>query len=212
VFIAASYTRDYFGWGGTSVSVFWQGNTLGNTSYTFSGDLNGDGGTSNDLLYIPRDASEMNFQQFTSSGRTYTAAEQAAAWEAFIQSDPYLSKHRGEYAERGAVFLPMVYRADLSLSQNFFAHFGGKRHEFQFRMDALNFTNLINKSWGLGQRLTTSQPLIVPSSSQGGAIDAQGRAQYRLRTINNELVTKSLEQTAGLSDVYRIQFSLRYTF
>ncbi len=206
VFIAASYTRDYFGWGGTSVSVFWQGNTLGNTSYTFSGDLNGDGGTSNDLIYIPRDASEMNFQQFTSSGRTYTAAEQAAAWEAFIQSDPYLSKHRGEYAERGAVFLPMVYRADLSLSQNFFAHFGGKRHEFQFRMDALNFTNLINKNWGLGQRLTTSQPLTNPGA------DSQGRATYRLRAISGQLVTKSLEQTANLSDVYRIQFSLRYTF
>ncbi len=32
------------------------------------------GGTSNDLIYIPRDTSEMNFEQFTSSGTTFTAA------------------------------------------------------------------------------------------------------------------------------------------
>ena len=206
VFVAASYTRDYFGWGGTTVSLFWEGRTGGNTSYTFSGDLNGDGGTSNDLIYIPRDTSEMNFQQFTSGGRTYTAADQAAAWEQFIQSDKYLSEHRGQYVKRGAVFLPMVYRADMSVSQNFYAHLGGKRHEFQFRMDALNFTNLLNKNWGIGQRLVTSQPLTSPGA------DSQGRATYRLRVINNQLVTKSLEPTAFLSDVYRIQFSLRYTF
>ena len=206
VFLAASYTKDYFSFGGTSVSVFWQGNTQGNTSFTISGDLNNDGGTSNDLVYIPRDTSEMNFQSFTASGRTFTPAEQAAAFEQFIQSDSYLSAHRGEYAKRGAVFLPMVYRMDLSVSQNFYARFAGKRHEFQVRMDALNFTNLINKNWGLGQRLVTSQPLTNPG------IDSQGRATYRLRVINNQLVTKSLEQTANLNDVYRIQLSLRYLF
>ena len=32
--------------------------------HVFSGDLNGDGGTSNDLIYIPRDISEMNFQTY----------------------------------------------------------------------------------------------------------------------------------------------------
>ncbi len=206
VFVAVAYTKNYFSFGGTSVSLFWQGNTLGNTSYTFSGDLNGDGGTSNDLIYIPRDVSEMNFTQFTSGGKTYTPAQQAEAWDAFIESDKYLSERRGRYAKRGAIFLPMVYRADLSLSQNFYAHFAGKRHEFQFRMDALNFGNLLNKDWGVGQRLVTNQPLTNPG------VDSQGRATYRLRVINNQLVTKSLEPTAGLSDVYRIQFSLRYTF
>jgi hypothetical protein len=37
------------------VSFFWESRTIGNASYTFAGDLNGDGGTSNDLIYIPRD-------------------------------------------------------------------------------------------------------------------------------------------------------------
>ena len=38
------------------------------------------------------------------------------------------------------------------------------------------------------------------------------RAQYRLRVINNELMSKSLEPTAALGDVYRFQIMLRYLF
>jgi hypothetical protein len=212
VFVAASYAHNFFSHGATGISFFWEARTIGNTSYSYSGDLNGDAGTSNDLLYIPRDTSEMNFQTFTSSGRTFTAAEQAQAWDAYINQDSYLSKHRGQYAERGAVFLPFVRRLDLSVSQDVFGAVKGARNAFQVRLDIINFGNLVNKNWGVGQRLINSQPLIVPTAAQGGPVDAQGRAQYRLRTINNELMTRSLESTATLSDVYTLQISLRYTF
>ena len=220
VFLAGSYRFEYKNFGATTVSLFWQGVTAGNTSYTYSGDLNGDGGTSNDLLYIPRDTSEMNFQTFTSGGQTFTAEQQAAAWDAYIKQDSYLSQHRGQYAERGAIFLPMVWRADLSIGQDLFRDIGGKRHALQFRVDFLNFSNLLNSDWGVAQRIVGStafapiiaQPLSVPSSSQGGPADAQGRAQYRLRVINNQLITKSLEPVAGINDVYKIQFQLRYSF
>ena len=213
IFATASYTFEYLNFGATTVAVFWEGYTEGNASFTFSGDLNGDGGTSNDLIYIPRDVSEMNFQQFTGTGgRVFTAAEQAQAWDAFINQDQYLSKNRGKYAERGAVFLPMVFRTDLSVTQELFRTLGGRRHGLQLRVDILNVGNLLNSDWGVGQRLVNTQPLIVPSSSQGGPADALGRAQYRLRTISDALMTKSLESTAGSSDVFRLQFSLRYTF
>ena len=206
VFVAAAYTKDWFSHSATTVSMFWESRTIGNASYTYTGDLNGDGGTSNDLIYIPRDASEMNFQQYTAGGRTYTAAQQAQAWEAYISADKYLSKHRGQYAERGAVFLPMVNRMDLSIGQEVFASLAG-RHAFQVRLDIQNFGNLLNKNWGVSQRIVlSSQPL----SAQGA--DAQGRAQYRLRTIDNELITTPLESTASLDDVYRLQVSLRYRF
>ena len=211
-FTAASFTREYFSFGKTTVSLFYETYTNGNTSYTFAGDLNGDGGTNNDLIYIPRDQSEMNFQTYATSGVTYTAAQQAAAWESYIQQDEYLSKRRGEYAERGAVFLPLVTRIDVSLQQDIFADLGGRRHALQFRADVLNFGNLVNKDWGAGQRLVSNQPLIVPSSTQGGPIDATGKAQYRLRAVSGELLTKPLEYSAGLGDVYRVQFSLRYSF
>jgi hypothetical protein len=212
VFAAASFSFEYLKFGATAFSVFWEGYTSGNTSYNFSGDLNGDGGTANDLIYVPKDASEMNFQAYTSGTRTFTAAEQAQAWDAFIGQDSYLSKHRGRYAERGAVFLPMVFKTDLSISQDLFKSLRGRRHSAQFRVDMLNFMNLLNSNWGVGQRLVTTTPLIVPTAAQGGPADASGRAQYRLRAIGTDLISKSLEQTAGVGDVYRVQFSIRYTF
>ena len=94
-FLAGSYTKEYFNFGGTTFSFFWESRTNGNTTYTFAGDLNGDGGTSNDLYYVPRDQSEMNFQPFSVGTRLFTAAEQAAAWDAYISQDSYLSEHRG---------------------------------------------------------------------------------------------------------------------
>lgn len=212
IFAAVSYRKEYFDFGATTISLIWDAYTQGNTSYVFSGDLNGDGGTSNDLIYIHRNKTEMNFQEYTTGGRTFTAAEQAEAWDAFIKQDEYLSKNRGKYAERGGVFLPMVSRIDLSIIQEVFAELLGKRNTFQFRLDILNFTNLLNKDWGVGQTLVTNSPLIVPTAAQGGPADSQGRAQYRLRAIDGKLISKSLQQTAGINDVYRLQLSVRYMF
>jgi hypothetical protein len=218
----ASLRRDWFRFGPTTVSVFWEGRTQGNVSYTYAGDLNGDGGTSNDLLYVPRDQSEMNFQTYclissssqpggacTDEGTTITAQEQAAAFDAYIQQDEYLRTRRGQYAERNGYFLPMVYRADVSFAQDVRI---ANRNAFQIRLDILNAGNKIGPNWGVGQRVVNTQPLIVPTFAQGGQADAQGRAQYRLRRINNQFMSSTLEQTAGLADVYRIQLGVRYLF
>ena len=102
VFLTGSYRLEYLKFGATTFSFFWQGYTNGVASYTYPNDLNSDLGFNNDLLYIPRDQSEMNFETFAAGGRTYTSAEQAAAWDAYINQDPYLSQHRGEYAVRNA--------------------------------------------------------------------------------------------------------------
>ena len=209
LFGAIAYTRDYFGIGATSISMYMERRTGGQTSYVFGADMNGDGGTSNDLIYIHRDESEMNFQQYTQSGVTFTAAQQAATWNAYIEQDPYLSERRGEYAKRGAVFLPMLTRADLSLSQDLVRALGGARHGLQFRVDVINVFNLLNSEWGVGQRLVDNRPLIP----QG--VDSQGRALYRLRAIGTtspQLMSTSYESTSSLGDVWQIRFGFRYSF
>lgn len=204
--LALSYRRQYFDFGATSVSLFAESRNIGNASYTFSGDMNGDGGFTNDLIYIPRDQAEMNFEPYTASGRTFTAVEQAAAWDAYINQDKYLRAHRGKYAERGAVFLPMLFRADLSATQEIFKDVGGKRNGIQLRLDVLNIGNLLNNKWGTGQRLVSNQPLIARGASANGA------ALYRLRNIGSDLISTTYQKTLGISDVYRIQLGLRYTF
>jgi hypothetical protein len=219
VFVQTSYSRSYFDFGATTISAFWEmrpsfQNFANNLSYVFAGDMNTDGFAGNDLIYIPRDTSEMNFVQFThTNGRVFTAEEQAAAFEAFIQQDTYLSKHRGQYAERGALFLPVFKRMDLSLSQEVFRNIGGKRNAGQFRLDVTNFGNLLNSSWGVSQRA------VVGVTAANGAqilttplVDAQGRASYRMAVVNNELVKKSFQTATGLSDVYQILLSFRYSF
>ncbi|MDQ3420735.1 MAG: TonB-dependent receptor, partial [Acidobacteriota bacterium] len=154
----------------------------------------------------PRDQSEMNFLTNVVSGVTFTPAQQAAAFDAYIAQDAYLSKRRGDYAERGAVFLPMVTRMDVSVAQEIFRSLVGRRHAVQLRVDAVNFGNLLNSDWGIGQRLVNNQPLIPAGA------DAQGRAQYRMRVIDGQLLSKSFQPTAGLGDVYQIRFALRYSF
>jgi hypothetical protein len=151
----------------------------------------------------------MNFETYSitsPSARTFTAQEQAQAWESFIQQDDYLREHRGRYAERGAVFLPMATRADLSVTQDLFRSFGGRRNTLQLRLDILNVGNLLNDDWGVGERLVTNTPLIARGA------DASGAARYRLRNLGASLVSSSRERTAGLGDVYRFQLGLRYLF
>ena len=206
VFFATNYTAQYFGFGATTFSMFYDGHTNGNTSYLFAGDANGDQVSGNDLIYVPRDTSEMNFRPLTVSGKSYTAADQAAAFEQLIQADSYLSSRRGQYAERNAVFLPMVNRIDLSVSQDLFHSIAGRRHSGQIRLDVTNFGNLLNNKWGIGQRLINNQILVSPLA------DATGKLSYNLQNLSGNLITTPLQTTAGISDVYVMMLSFRYTF
>ncbi len=207
-FLALSYRREYSSFGATSISLFAERRTQGNASYTFAGDANNDGGFNSDLIYIPRDQSEMNFSPLVKSGTVlFTAAQQATAWEAFINQDPYLSEHRGQYAERNGFFLPQVVRADFSIAQDIFRSVGDRRNTLQVRLDILNVGNLLNRDWGVGSRLVTTRPLIAKGA------DASGALQYNLQDINGDLITSTFQPSSSpLSDVYRMQLGLRYNF
>lgn len=204
-YLSATYTKQYFGFGATSISGFWESRTLNNTSYVFAADANGDGGSSNDLIYIPRDTSEMNFTDITGS-TPFTAAQQAAAFEAYISQDKYLSEHRGEYAQRGAVFLPLLHKLDLSVTQDVFKDIKGRKNAGQFRIDIQNAGNLLNSNWGVGQRVIRNNILTNP------VYDANGRLTYRMQVVNNQLVSRTFESTSGILDVYQFMLSFRYSF
>jgi hypothetical protein len=206
VFFQANYTAQYFKMGATTVSIFYDGHTNGNSSFVFASDANGDT-ISNDLIYIPRDQSEMNFKTLTSGGVTFTPAQQAAAFDDLIANDPYLSAHRGEYAERNAVFLQMVNRIDFSLIQDVFGSAAGARHAGQIRLDITNFGNLLNHNWGVGTRLVNGSILTNPSA------DASGALTYNLATISaGNLLNATRTTNAGITDVYVAMLSFRYTF
>ena len=226
LFASVSYRQEYLNFGATTISLFWDystpisvtNNYSTRASYTFSGDLNGDGGTGNDLIYIPKDQSDMYFVPFTTklngANVTYTAQQQKDAWDAYINQDPYLSKNRGKYAERNGLVFPMIARLDLSIMQEVFANFLGNKNSLQFRADILNVGNLINHNWGVSQSLLSGgQPLVLATVAQGGPFTNNGQPQYTLKQVGGKLIDHTFTDNVDPgADVYRIQFSMRYLF
>lgn len=209
LFAASSIDFGLFKFGKTTLSMFFDAYNSGRASYIVAGDLNGDGANSNDLIYIPNDVSEMNFTEYTTAGRRFTVEEQEIAWERYIMQDRYLRRHRGEYARRNGVTLPMISRIDISLSQQVRLKVFGKENRFSLRADILNFTNLLNRDWGVGKTLITNQPLLLSGtvSTNGGV-----KPTYTLRAVNNELIKDSYITTATLNDVFRVQLSIKWDF
>jgi hypothetical protein len=102
----------------------------------------------------------------------------------------------------------MVKRADFSIQQEIFTDFARRRNSFQIRADIVNVGNLLNKNWGVGQRILGGNGQILTNPG----VDALGRATYRLKVVNNELISKTFEPTAGRTDVFEVQLGFRYTF
>ena len=204
-FTAVSYTKQILPIGPTGISLFLESRQGGNGSYSYSADMNGDGAT-NDLLFIPANRSDMFFEQFVASGRTFTTEMQKDAFESFIRQDRYLRNHRGGYVERGSVFLPMVTRMDVSVTQDVVQSVMGKPNKLQFRLDILNFTNMFNSDWGRAWSFTSSSPLVPRPAL------ADGRPVFRMRNIGNQLIARSFQRNTNVTDVWRIQLGARYTF
>lgn len=201
--------------GGTTISLFVNGATQGRFSYVYNQDMNGDAVNNNDLIYVPNNASELTFLPLTigsgATARTFTPAEQAAAYNAYIDQDDYLSKRRGQYAERNGALLPWLWRADFSIAQDFYITVGGKRNAFQFRADILNFTNMINSDWGVGDNILNARPLTF------AGVTADGTPQFRMVTTGSGSTLRLLDQTyiksaSATSDIWRMQLGIRYTF
>lgn len=207
------YRLDYGGefGGSTSISIGYVGSQAGAFSYTISGDMNGDRVNNNELIFIPKAATDIKFAPLTAGGVTYTEAQQQAAYEAYIKQDKYLSANRGQYAERNASTIPMLHRFDLSIVQEFFVKVKGKRNTLQFRADILNFGNMLNDSWGVSQRATNPQVLAFSS------VNASGEPVYRLATQRNVdgttvLIKDTYQKNSSVFDIWQAQIGLRYIF
>lgn len=134
----------------TTISIFYQGSSQGRMNFTYSNDMNGDGNYS-DLIYIPKSANELTFVDYKSSTGTVvmSAADQASAFWNYVQSDPYLKKHEGQYAQRYGYVLPFINRFDVKVLEDIFTNFGGKhKYTLQVSFDLLNAGNLLNSHWG----------------------------------------------------------------
>lgn len=100
------------------------------------------------LVYIPKVGETVNFFKDIAGGAT--AAQQAAAFDNYINSNKYLSSRRGDFTERNGGRTPWNTQLDFRFSQDFNIKQGGKtKHTITLTYDIINLTNLLNKNWGV---------------------------------------------------------------
>jgi hypothetical protein len=195
----------------TTVTLGYVGAQSNPFSYIVAGDLNGDRVNNNDLLFIPLKGSDIRFTTLTAGGRTYTEAEQQVAFDKFIDQDSYLSTRRGQYAQRNGGLLPYLHRLDLSVAQDFFVKIKGKKNSIQLRADILNFTNMVDKNWGVSQRATAPQ-LLNFVSRDANNIPTYRLTTQRLKDGSTILARDSYQFNSSVFDVWSAQLGIRYTF
>ena len=97
-------------------------------------------------------------------------------FEAYIQGDPYLRKHRGQFAERNGARLPFTNLLNLGLKQDFNFPIGKRTYTFQIAYDVFNFTNMLNKDWGKQYFANFDQAQVIQFA---GYVTGTVNPQYR---------------------------------
>ncbi len=214
IIAAISYRKEYLKYLGTTVSLFYEGQTGGNRySYTYTSDFNRDGNT-NDLIYIPKDASEITFVPRTIGTTTFTAAQQSDAFFAYIDQDKYLRKHKGEYAGRNEGLFDFRHQLDFKFLQDVFINIGKKRNTIQFSLDIFNFTNWLNKDWGAVKTLNvTNGQILIPTNVAALVAGGTVKPTFQLSTdANGQLPTSTYRTLQTTASTYYMQFGIRYIF
>lgn len=212
VIAGLSYRREYLKHLGTTVSIFFEGASQGRFSYLYGADFNRDG-ANNDLIYIPKDPSEITFVSNTVGTVTYTPQQQSDAFFKFIDQDKYLSKRKGQYAERNGALLPWRNQIDVKFAQDIFTKVAGRRNTLQFTVDIFNFGNLLNSNWGLVQSTTSSGgQILIPANQNSLVAGGTVKPTFKLAVDRNDLVSTSFRNNLNLSSTYYMQFGLRYIF
>lgn len=181
----------------TDVSFIFTGESGVPFDFVYSGDMNGDGSTNNDLIYVPTDAHDATQIQFATNG-SLTPAQQADAFEKFIQSQDCLSSQRGTIMDRNTCRTPWTKRLDVDFRQSLPTING---QNFILQLDIFNFLNLLNRNWGAQDLGSSNSPGILSRRSFNG--------KEGVYTFNPSFQQFS---TNNVASNYAMQLQLKYTF
>ncbi|MBI1226236.1 MAG: TonB-dependent receptor plug domain-containing protein [Bacteroidetes bacterium] len=206
---ALSYRLEYLDHAATTFSIFMQSSNQGRYSFAVNGDLNNDGLTSNDLIYVPNNGNELLFDDITDSNGNVTASadEQRQAFMAFVENNDYLKSRKGKYAERNGALMPWLTTFDLSVQQEFFVKVSERRHTIQVRADFYNFGNLLSNKWGVGDFVKNNSPLTLSRID-----DTTNQPVYKFPKSSGAYPTEALAKDISLNSVWQAQLGIRYIF
>jgi hypothetical protein len=192
-----SYGKEYAKHFKTTVSLIYQGQSGSPFNVCYYGDVNTDGGTGNDLIFIPTDT-QIDAMDFTAT-TALTADQQRTDLKSFLGQARYLKDHRGEYFERNSANMPFEHHFDLRIAQDYKFKVGETMHKLQLTFDIMNVGNLLNREWGTEHYLSNNS--YSPITYKGS-----GKYQY---TYGGDY------DPFSISDFYsrwRAQIGLKYTF
>lgn len=203
-----NFRKAFFGNYRTSVGLFYEGRTGRPYSWTFGNDMNGDGITGNDLMYIPSapGSGEVIFRGDTATNR----ANEDKFWS-IVNQNGVLKRGAGGVMTRNNDFAPWTNSFDLRLSQELPGAL--KTHKATITFDIFNVGNLINRKWGRAyeigyQGAGTSGGANARSFVDFVGMDANGKYIYRMR---DSLENFDLKQTNNVSQ-WAMQLTLKYDF
>jgi hypothetical protein len=170
------------------------------------GDLNADGSNANDPIYVPRsalDTNQIRFQPYTrdvaGAPETVTAAQQAAAFDRFIDETPCLRRQRGRILTRNSCREPWTHTTIASVRQGI--PIG--RQAIELELDAFNLLNLLSDGWG---RYRLARPRVLEHVGEG--TDAEGDAQPVFRYDPGFTPWETLPAESA----FQLQVAARYRF
>lgn len=195
----------------TTISIFIEGESGEPYSYVygrgaaradrFQGER-GSNSRNRSLIWIPENQNDIALIDIDGGA---TAAEQWAALDQFISDDDYLSDNRGSYAEKNSNRTPFETQIDLRILQDFAMNAGGKNHTLQFSFDIFNFTNLLNKDWGVVYNNPFAYELL---NFEGYAADGT-TPQF---TFTEDRMDDERFDINNFLSRWRMRFGVRYIF
>ena len=188
--VSYKYAKEHF-------SLFYTSYSPAGYSFFYNGDVNGDG-IKNDLMYIPKDDSEIQFA---------SDADRQAFWQ-FVEQDKYLKNHKGEYAEAYGARAPFVHRFDFRWAHDFDVKIGNTLNRLQLSVDIMNVGNLFNSKWGVAKNMgvcNNGQILKLNKIENNTPV-------FSMMKSNGEYPTKTWDFNHNYDQCWKMQVGLKYTF
>ncbi|QRP62947.1 TonB-dependent receptor [Rhodanobacter sp. FDAARGOS 1247] len=205
VIAGLNWQHRFFGDYATSASVFYDGHNASPYSWTFGNDANGDG-FSNDLAFIPNPG-QVSF-------RANTDPKLIQQFYDYIKANDYLKDHQGGPAGRNGDHAGWLNQIDLSFSQEIPGLFKGNKGKI--KLDVYNFTNLLNKHWGIEKRANFPG---YRNLADFYGVDADGKYIYDIsgsKYIHDGSYSPEQVPTStfpsDLAQRWAVQLTVKYTF
>ncbi len=191
--INLALSREFrIGGAGAFFGTFYSGQSGRPYSLNFSNDFNGDGRTTNDLLYIPASAGEVAF-----TGGTFDQ------FMAFINSEECYADFIGQIHERNACRAPWINTWDLRFGVNLPT---GGRTRTELTFDLSNLTNLFDGGRGLLEYANFNDILVASTSVNA----TTGATTYNIASLTNPNFTRFTRD--DLKSRWQGKFGVRVRF